>query len=268
MPFSVNKCIREIQGQMIVEARAWRGNLVVAKYRDTDYSAIIDASTADYPIIKNYLSTHPAYEGIYRTKMTKSRPRSRFISACLDVPVVVLIHQSLPHFNSIHSRLPCLIQLSMRVVGFCCDLPALVRCCPAFPHHYSRLSLGKSQPRLLDPQQARGVLLRSFSPCNPSLHKLYRCLPDHVLRTCATKPQRLPHCLPHHLGRLPAFVATCSLMSATSTNPAPSPHTTARALPCWFISYDRLSPIAPWRNIYCTRFFFRLIDRHFVSHRF
>ena len=138
----------------------------------------------------------------------------------------------------------------------------------AFPHHYSRLSLGKSQPRLLDPQQARGELLRSFSPLQSILAQLYRCLPDHVLRTCATKPQRLPHCLPHHLGRLPAFVATCSLMSTTSTNPAPSPHTTAHALPCWFISYDRLSPIAPWRNIYCTRFFFRLIDRHFVSHRF
>ncbi|EJF63048.1 hypothetical protein BD309DRAFT_849160 [Dichomitus squalens] len=58
MPFPVNKCIREIQGQRYDEARAWRGNLVVAKYRDTAYSAMIDASMADFPIIKNYLSTH------------------------------------------------------------------------------------------------------------------------------------------------------------------------------------------------------------------
>ena len=60
MPFPVNKCIREIQGQTYEEARAWRGNLVVAKYRDADYSAMIDASMADFPIIKNYLSTHLA----------------------------------------------------------------------------------------------------------------------------------------------------------------------------------------------------------------
>ncbi|KAI0751264.1 hypothetical protein C8Q80DRAFT_1268531 [Daedaleopsis nitida] len=60
MPFPVNKCIREIQGQMFDDARAWRGNLIVAKYHDTDYSAMIDASMADFPIIKNYLSTHLA----------------------------------------------------------------------------------------------------------------------------------------------------------------------------------------------------------------
>ncbi|PIL36693.1 hypothetical protein GSI_00382 [Ganoderma sinense ZZ0214-1] len=62
MPFPVNKCIREIQlqAQTYDEARAWRGNLVIAKYRDADYSAMIDASMADFPIIKNYLSTHLA----------------------------------------------------------------------------------------------------------------------------------------------------------------------------------------------------------------
>ena len=60
MLFPVNKCIREIQAQTYDEARAWRGNLVIAKYRDTNYSAMIDASMADFPIIKNYLSTHLA----------------------------------------------------------------------------------------------------------------------------------------------------------------------------------------------------------------
>ncbi|KAI0676762.1 hypothetical protein C8Q78DRAFT_987340 [Trametes maxima] len=60
MPFPVNKCIREIEADRFDEARAWRGNLIVAKYKDTKYSAMIDASMADFPIIKNYLSTHLA----------------------------------------------------------------------------------------------------------------------------------------------------------------------------------------------------------------
>ena len=77
--------------------------------------------------------------------MTKSWTRSPFTGTCLDLPVVVLIYQSLLHFDSINSGLPWYIQLLMRIVGFCCDLPALVACCPAFPHHYCRLSLGKSQ---------------------------------------------------------------------------------------------------------------------------
>jgi len=58
MPFPVNKIIREIQGSLFDEAKAWRGNLVVAKYRDTRYSAMVDASMADFPIIKNYLASH------------------------------------------------------------------------------------------------------------------------------------------------------------------------------------------------------------------
>ncbi|KAI0637707.1 hypothetical protein C8Q77DRAFT_1153431 [Trametes polyzona] len=60
MPFPVNKCIREIQGDRFDEARAWRGNLVVAKYKDNKYSVMTDASMADFPLIKNYLSTHKA----------------------------------------------------------------------------------------------------------------------------------------------------------------------------------------------------------------
>ncbi|KAI0771531.1 hypothetical protein BD413DRAFT_475573 [Trametes elegans] len=64
MPFPVNKCIREIQRDRFDEARAWRGNLLVAKYRDgkdgVKYGAMMDASMADFPIIKNYLSTHLA----------------------------------------------------------------------------------------------------------------------------------------------------------------------------------------------------------------
>jgi len=60
MPFPINKCIREIQGDKFNEAKAWRGNIVVAKYRDQAYSAMIDASMADFPIVKNYLANHEA----------------------------------------------------------------------------------------------------------------------------------------------------------------------------------------------------------------
>lgn len=57
MPFPINKCIREIQGHNDNEAKAWRGNIVVAKYRDVDYTEMMDASMADFPIVKNYLKT-------------------------------------------------------------------------------------------------------------------------------------------------------------------------------------------------------------------
>ncbi|KAI0786449.1 hypothetical protein C8Q75DRAFT_273887 [Abortiporus biennis] len=58
MPFPINKCIREIQGNFYKESRAWRGNIVVAKYKDQQYSAMIDMSMADFPLVKNYLQSH------------------------------------------------------------------------------------------------------------------------------------------------------------------------------------------------------------------
>jgi hypothetical protein len=39
MPFPVNKAIREIQGGNYSEPSAWRGNIVVAKYRDSPFSS-------------------------------------------------------------------------------------------------------------------------------------------------------------------------------------------------------------------------------------
>lgn len=60
MPFPTNKCIREMQGTFYREPAAWRGNIVVAKYVDATYSAMAHASMADFPILKNYLSTRPA----------------------------------------------------------------------------------------------------------------------------------------------------------------------------------------------------------------
>ncbi|THG99569.1 hypothetical protein EW026_g2818 [Hermanssonia centrifuga] len=58
MPFPVNKYVRDLQGEFYEESMAWRGNLVVAKYRNPEYSAMTEASMADFPILRNYLSTH------------------------------------------------------------------------------------------------------------------------------------------------------------------------------------------------------------------
>jgi len=58
MPFPINKCVREIQGRAFREDIAWRGNIIIAKYLDNPFSSMIDASMADFPILKNYLLTH------------------------------------------------------------------------------------------------------------------------------------------------------------------------------------------------------------------
>ncbi|KAI9061992.1 hypothetical protein FKP32DRAFT_1612708 [Trametes sanguinea] len=58
MPFPKNRCIQAMQGERFDKARAWKGDIIVAKYSDIEYSKMIDASMADFPIIKNYLSTH------------------------------------------------------------------------------------------------------------------------------------------------------------------------------------------------------------------
>lgn len=58
MPFPINKCVKEIQGPDFRENFAWRGNLVIAKYSDEQLSTLVDASMADFPLLKNYLATH------------------------------------------------------------------------------------------------------------------------------------------------------------------------------------------------------------------
>ncbi|KXN86309.1 hypothetical protein AN958_10171 [Leucoagaricus sp. SymC.cos] len=58
MPFPINKCIRDIQGSAFREEMAWRGNIVVGKYTGHPFSNLINASMADYPIVKNYFMTH------------------------------------------------------------------------------------------------------------------------------------------------------------------------------------------------------------------
>lgn len=58
LPFPVNKFIKDLQGSSFSESTAWRGNVVVAKYRNQQYSAMRNISMADFPLVKNYLSTH------------------------------------------------------------------------------------------------------------------------------------------------------------------------------------------------------------------
>ncbi|KAI0034434.1 hypothetical protein K488DRAFT_39381, partial [Vararia minispora EC-137] len=58
MPFPINRTLREVQGDWYQSNHAWRGNVVVAKYRDATFKQLVNMTMADYPIIKNYLSTH------------------------------------------------------------------------------------------------------------------------------------------------------------------------------------------------------------------
>ncbi|KAF9268556.1 hypothetical protein L218DRAFT_954008 [Marasmius fiardii PR-910] len=58
MPFPINKAIKDIQGTKFVEQVAWRGNIVAGKYREDPFTSMIDASMADFPILKNFLLTH------------------------------------------------------------------------------------------------------------------------------------------------------------------------------------------------------------------
>ncbi|KAF4619962.1 hypothetical protein D9613_005447 [Agrocybe pediades] len=60
MPFPINKTIRDIQGRGFREEVAWRGNIVVAKYRGDAFTSLVNASMADFPILRNYLLTHGA----------------------------------------------------------------------------------------------------------------------------------------------------------------------------------------------------------------
>lgn len=65
-PFPINRVVREIKGRSFTEDSAWRGNIVVAKYRGggmDPFMALIDISMADFPIIKNhFLHRNPGAE--------------------------------------------------------------------------------------------------------------------------------------------------------------------------------------------------------------
>ncbi|KAH9923232.1 uncharacterized protein B0H18DRAFT_878847 [Fomitopsis serialis] len=58
MTFPINKCAREIQGDGHQPSNAWRGDIVVAKY-GSEFVTLMNASMADFPIIKNWLLHKP-----------------------------------------------------------------------------------------------------------------------------------------------------------------------------------------------------------------
>jgi hypothetical protein len=63
MPFPVNQTVQGIQeevnkGRQLREEQLWRGNLVAAKFANDQFTQIMDASMADFPILKNFLGTH------------------------------------------------------------------------------------------------------------------------------------------------------------------------------------------------------------------
>ena len=66
MPFPVNRTVRDIQEELnkgnrrLHEDQLWRGNLVAAKFADNHFVQMMDASMADFPILKNFLATHPS----------------------------------------------------------------------------------------------------------------------------------------------------------------------------------------------------------------
>ncbi len=58
MPFPLNRSIREIQGRSFKKEVAWRGNIIAMKYHNNLFSSMMDASMADFPLLKNYLLMH------------------------------------------------------------------------------------------------------------------------------------------------------------------------------------------------------------------
>lgn len=57
-PFPINSYVKDLEGASFRADLAWRGDLIVVKYADIEYSSMIDISIADFPLVKNYLSTN------------------------------------------------------------------------------------------------------------------------------------------------------------------------------------------------------------------
>ena len=79
MPFPVNRTVRDIQdelnkGRRLREDQLWRGNLVAAKFADNHFAQMMDASMADFPILKNFLATHPSPIRVTSTSSAPTPP--------------------------------------------------------------------------------------------------------------------------------------------------------------------------------------------------
>ncbi|KAJ7265848.1 hypothetical protein B0H12DRAFT_172826 [Mycena haematopus] len=64
MPFPINKSIRDIQGPDFKEKYAWRGNIIIGKCSSYDqpFTSMMDASMADFPILKNFIRTRARHQ--------------------------------------------------------------------------------------------------------------------------------------------------------------------------------------------------------------
>ncbi|KAF7789317.1 hypothetical protein EIP86_000261 [Pleurotus ostreatoroseus] len=56
LPFPINQFAQKQLGYRFQEPRAWRGNLVIVKYANPDYTQMMNISMADFPLVKNYLT--------------------------------------------------------------------------------------------------------------------------------------------------------------------------------------------------------------------
>lgn len=63
LPFPINKYVKDLQGPLFQESKAWRGNLIIAKYDNLEYTVMKNISMADFPLVKNYLSNHGCNQG-------------------------------------------------------------------------------------------------------------------------------------------------------------------------------------------------------------
>ncbi|KAJ7231694.1 hypothetical protein B0H12DRAFT_1029388, partial [Mycena haematopus] len=67
LPFAINPAIREMQGPNFDKKRSWRGNIIVGKVWDHNqpFTSMMDASIADFAIIKNFFMNQAAPSCMY-----------------------------------------------------------------------------------------------------------------------------------------------------------------------------------------------------------
>jgi hypothetical protein len=101
MPFPVNRTVRDIQeevnkGRRLREDQLWRGNIVAAKFADDQFTQMIDASMADFPILKNFLGTHASP---IRVSSELPAPPTTTPSPPLHLPTPPIPHPTLPPYH-------------------------------------------------------------------------------------------------------------------------------------------------------------------------
>ncbi|KAN0141544.1 hypothetical protein V8E53_000006 [Lactarius tabidus] len=91
MPFPVNRTVRDIleelnKGRCCCDDQLWRGNLVAAKFADSHFEEMMDASMADFPILKNFLATHSSPIRITTTAATAPASATATPAASAEIP--------------------------------------------------------------------------------------------------------------------------------------------------------------------------------------